>query len=86
VSGDELAPEYLAEHVRQAITTDGRTTEQGIDVRVVGDEVYLSGAVTSAERRDAVAEVAAEAAHGHRIRNEVLVTEPTDRHTTERIT
>lgn len=85
MSSDELAPEYLAEHVRQAITTDGRTTEQGIDVRVVGHEVYLSGAVTSSERRDAVAKVAAEAAHGRAIRNEVVVTEPTDRHTTERI-
>jgi len=85
VSPDDLAPEYVAEHVRQAITTDGRTTEQGIDVRVVGDEVYLSGAVTSEERRDAVAEVAAEAAPGRPIRNEVVVTEPTDRHTTERI-
>jgi osmotically-inducible protein OsmY len=67
---DDLAPEYVAEHVRQAITTDPRTMEQGIDVRVVGDEVYVSGAVTSAERHDAVVEVA----------------EPTDRHTTERIT
>ena len=53
MSGDDLAPAYLAEHVRQAITTDGRTTEQGIDVRVVGDEVYLAGEVTSPERRDA---------------------------------
>ena len=83
---DELAPEYLAEHVNQAITTDGRTAEQGIDVRVVGGEVFLSGAVTSAERRDAVAEVAAEAAVGHRIHNGVEVTEPVDRHTSERIT
>lgn len=85
MSAEEIAPAYVAEHVRQAITTDGRTTEQGIDVRVVGGEVYLSGEVTSAERRDAVAEVAAEAAGGRPIRNEVVVTEPTDRHTTERL-
>jgi osmotically-inducible protein OsmY len=83
---DEVAPEYLAERVHRAITTDARSTEQGIDVRVVGDEVYLSGAVTSAERRDAVAEVASEAADGRRIHNGVEVTEPVDRHTTERIT
>ena len=79
------APEYVAEHVRQAITTDARTMEQGIDVRVVGDEVYVSGDVTSVERRQAVAEVAAEAAEGRTVHVEVSVTEPTDRHTTERL-
>ncbi|HEX4903746.1 MAG TPA: BON domain-containing protein [Acidimicrobiales bacterium] len=85
MSGD-LAPEYVAEHVRQALTTDARTMEQGLDVRVVGDEVYVSGTVTSAERRDAVRQVAAEAAAGRRVHNEVDVAEPADRHTTERIT
>jgi osmotically-inducible protein OsmY len=84
MSGD-LAPEYLAEHIRQAITTDPRTVEQGIDVRVVGDEVYLSGTVTSAERRDGVGDVAAELAEGRPVHNQVEVAEPTDRHTTERI-
>jgi len=83
---DHLAPEYVAEHVRQAITTDPRTIEQGIDVRVVGEEVYVSGTVTSTERRDAITAVAAEAAGGKRVHNEVEVAEPTDRHTTERIT
>lgn len=83
---DRLAPEYVAEHVHHAITTDGRSTEQGIDVRVVGGEVFLSGTVTSTARRHAVAEVAAEAADGYRIHNQVEVAEPVDRHTTERIT
>lgn len=83
---DHLAPEYLAEHVHRAITTDARTTEQGIEVRVVGEDVYLSGAVTSTERRSAVGEVASEAAGGRRVHNGVEVTEPVDRHTTERIT
>jgi osmotically-inducible protein OsmY len=82
----EQAPQYVAEHVRQALTTDPRTMEQGLDVRVVGDDVYVSGTVTSAERFDAVATVAAEAADGRRVHNEVSVAEPTDRHTTERIT
>lgn len=83
---DDLAPEYLAEHVRQALTTDPRTMEQGLDVRVVGDHVYVSGTVTSSERCEAVALVAAEAADGRDVRNEVRIAEPTDRHTTERIT
>lgn len=83
---DDVAPEYVAEHVRQALTTDPRTLEQGLDVRVVGDEVYVSGTVSSAERCEAVTDVAAEAAPGRRVHNEVTVAEPTDRHTTERIT
>lgn len=84
MTGD--APEYLVERVRHAITTDGRTTEQGIDVRVVGDDVHLAGTVASTERRDAVGEVATEAAGGRRVHNHVQVDEPADRHTTERIT
>lgn len=83
---DDLAPEYVAEHVRQALTTDPRTMEQGLDVRVVGDEVYVSGTVTSTQRCDAVREVATEAAAGRRVHAEVDVAEPADRHTTERIT
>jgi osmotically-inducible protein OsmY len=83
---DHLPPEYLAEHVRRAITTDGRTMEQGVDVRVVGDQVFVSGEVTSTERRDAITAVATEAAEGREVHNEVAVTELTDRHTTERIT
>jgi osmotically-inducible protein OsmY len=83
---EDLAPEYVAEHVRQAITTDPRTTEQGIDVRVLHDEVFLAGEVSSEARRDAVGEVAAEVADGHRIHNDVRVIPDTHHHGTERIT
>jgi osmotically-inducible protein OsmY len=83
---DEPAPEYVAEHVRRAITTDPRSAEQGVDVRVVGDDVFLSGTVTSDERRDAITDVATEAADGRTVHNDVCVAHPTDRHTTERIT
>ncbi len=78
------APEYVVEHVRQAITT--RTSEQGIGVRVVADEVFLWGEVTSRERRDAAGAAAAVAAPGHTIHNDVAVVEPDDHHTTERLT
>jgi hypothetical protein len=82
---DEPAPKYVGEHVRQAIATDPRTTEQGIGVRVVGDQIFLSGEVGSGDRRDAIGQVAAEVAPDHRICNEVAVTSAGDQHTTERL-
>lgn len=79
------SPEYLAERVHQAVTTDPRTNEQGVQVRVTGAEVFLSGAVASAERRDAVAEVAAEVVPDRRIHNDVTVVPLDGEHTPERI-
>lgn len=83
---DATAPEYVGEHVRQAVATDPRTTEQGIGVRVVHGEVFLSGEVGSADRRAAIGVVAEEAAQGHAVHNGVTVAEPGDHHVTERIT
>lgn len=82
---EEPAPKYVGEHVRRTIATDPRTTEQGIGVRVVNGQIFLSGEVGSAARRDAIGAVAAEVAPDHRICNEVTVTPSGDQHTTERI-
>lgn len=79
------SPEYLAERVHQAVTTDPRTTEQGVQVRVTEVEVFLFGEVASAERRAAVAEVAAEVVPGRRIHNDVTVVPLDGEHTPERI-
>lgn len=78
-------PEYLAERVHQAVTTDPRTNEQGVQVRITEAEVFLCGEVASAERRDAVAEVAAEVVPGRRIHNDVTVVRLGGEHTPERI-
>lgn len=78
-------PEYLAERVHQAVTTDPRTNEQGVQVRVTDDELFLTGEVASAERRDAVAEVAAEVVPDRRIHNDVRVVRLDHEHTPERI-
>lgn len=79
------SPEYLAERVHQAVTTDPRTTEQGVQVRVTEVEVFLFGEVASAERRAAVAEVAAEVVPDRRIHNDVTVVPLDGSHTPERI-
>lgn len=78
-------PEYLAERIRQALTTDARTTVQGLQVRVTDSEVFLAGHVGSEARRSAVAEVAAEMLPDRRIHNDVGVVELGGEHTPERI-
>lgn len=66
-------PQYTASRLRQALAEDDRTAELGIGVTVRGDEVFLSGDVATPERRDRIAEVAAEVAPGCRIHNGVRV-------------
>ena len=59
MTGREPA-EYVAEHVRRALTTDRRAHEQGLDVAVIGDMVVVRGTVATASLRGAVGEVVAE--------------------------
>lgn len=81
---DELsaeAPEYLAGHIHQSLTEDERVSEQGISVTVTPGNVFLTGVVSTAERRDAISAVASELAPAHRIHNQVSVAvfrEPTE--------
>ncbi|MDQ3680784.1 MAG: BON domain-containing protein [Actinomycetota bacterium] len=66
--------EYLAQHVREALARDPRVAELGISVTVEPGEVYLSGEVTTGERRHAIVTVAREVLPGHQIRDQVTVT------------
>ena len=77
--------EYLAEHVRQALTTDPRTSVQGLQVRVTDSEVFVTGDVGSEARRRAVAQVAAEMVPDRRLHNDVTVVPLDGGHTPERI-
>lgn len=66
--------DYVCEHVRVALATDGRVSAMGIDIRVVGDSIVLDGDVSSPAQRRAVGEVAAAVVPaGVRIVNEVEV-------------
>jgi osmotically-inducible protein OsmY len=65
--------EYLAEHVHAAFASDPRVSELGIQVTISGDKVFLSGDVATEERRDAVADVAAELLPDHEVHNHVAV-------------
>jgi osmotically-inducible protein OsmY len=64
---------YLEGHLHQLLTEDPRVGEQGISVRVTGDDVFLSGLVASDERRDLISEVVAQNAGDHRVHNAITV-------------
>lgn len=65
--------EYLAEHIRTALTTDDRVHEQGVEVTVMGETIVLRGTVPTQARRDAVSIVAHELAPAAEIVNDVEV-------------
>jgi hypothetical protein len=67
------SPEYLAGWIHERLAEDDRLNEQGLDVRVVGDSVIVSGVVATPERRAAVAGVVAELAPDRTLRNELAV-------------
>jgi osmotically-inducible protein OsmY len=71
----DAAPEYLAQHLREALATDGRTAEQGIDVTVAGERLVLSGTAFSREQRDAIEVVAVEVAPGYEVQLDISVVE-----------
>jgi osmotically-inducible protein OsmY len=81
---DELStepPEYLSGHIHQELIEDPRVSEQGISVTVTPGNVFLTGVVSTVERRDAISVVASELAPEHRIHNQVSVAafqEPTE--------
>jgi osmotically-inducible protein OsmY len=66
---------YIAGQVERALAQDERTHELGVHVEVDGDAVVLRGQVAGEQRQRLVAQVAAEAAPGLAVRNEVSVTE-----------
>lgn len=57
--------DHVLVHVRDALATDARVGELGLDVTHVGDEVVVRGAITNSARRACVVTVAREVLHGH---------------------
>ena len=70
---EDEPPEYVSERVQAALVSDGRVTELGIEVRVAGAKVFLTGDVATHARRAAVGEVAAAAAPDFEVHNHVNV-------------
>ena len=76
------SPEYLGGWLSDRLAEDDDLHELGIHVRVAGDAVFLSGVVSTDERRELVGTRAAALVPGYRVCNEVTVAsydEPVDR-------
>lgn len=67
--------EYDAARLCDALARDDRTGELGIDVSITGGKVFLHGKVSTPDRREAIAEVAAEFLPHCTVVNEVTVTQ-----------
>jgi hypothetical protein len=65
--------QYVIGRVREALSTDPRVNELDVAVTVSGRKVFLTGEVTTAERRDAVTIVVSEILPEHEIHNETTV-------------
>ena len=79
--------EYEVQRLREALATDERVAEMGVQVRVAaGAKVFLTGQVPTEERQRAVGVVAGEVLPDYEIHNETVVTELGDHPRVERIT
>lgn len=82
-----IEPEdYAIEHLRGALATDERVAEMGLDVRIAAGKVFLTGQVSTEERRRAVGVVAGEVLPEYEVHNETVVTELGDQPRVERLT
>ena len=71
-----IEPEdYAIERLRDALATDERVAEMGLEVRIAAGKVFLTGQVPTEERRRAVGVVAGEVLPEYEVHNEIVVTE-----------
>jgi hypothetical protein len=73
MSGSAGSPAYLVQHIRNALATDHRVLEQGLEVTVVGETILVRGTVATPAERDAVDVVVHELAPEAEIVNDVEV-------------
>jgi osmotically-inducible protein OsmY len=83
---DPQPPEYLVQHIQDALAADDRVRELGVDVTVAGSRVVLTGTVATAPLREAIGVVVAEVAPDHEIVNELAVMSADDGGPVEELT
>lgn len=57
---DPVPTQYVVAHLRDVLAHDERVAALDVQVRIVGSDVFLTGTVSSAERRDAIETVVRE--------------------------
>ena len=65
--------EYLVQRIQDALATDSRARELGVDAHVAGDRVVLTGTAATPDQRESIAEVVGELADGYEVVNEMTV-------------
>jgi hypothetical protein len=77
---------YLVAHVRDALALDPEMHEIGIEVRVVGDQIFLHGTVATEERRVRISRALEAQFPEIEIHNQVEVQEQQPPRTEEKLT
>ena len=72
----EQPKQYLIAHIREALAEDPRVNELDVDVAVAGGTVFVTGRVTTAQRKEAISEVLGERFPEQDIANEITVAMP----------
>jgi Icc-related predicted phosphoesterase len=65
--------DYLISHIKDALAADERVSQLDIDIKVMDDQLVLTGCVSTDDRRRAAAEVAAAIAPGRKVVNELRI-------------
>ena len=73
MSTSDQPSDYVVGHVEEALACDPRVNEQGLHVALAGGRVFVTGTVSTQQRREAVAQVVGELVPDHELRNEVTV-------------
>jgi osmotically-inducible protein OsmY len=77
--------DYAIQRLRDALATDERVAEMGVQVRMAAGKVFLTGQVATPERRQAVGTVATEVLPDYEVHNETVVTVVGDQPRVEKI-
>ncbi len=77
--------DYAIQRLRDALATDERVAEMGVQVRIAAGKVFLTGQVATPERQQAVGTVATEVLPNYEVHNETVVTVVGDQPRVERI-
>jgi len=69
-------PQYVVARVRDVLAHDARVAALDIDIRIVGDGIFVTGAVATPARRRAVEEVVNELVPAYTLHNQLRVLDP----------
>jgi len=79
-------PQYVVARVRDALVHDERVAALDIDIRIVGNGIFVTGAVATPARRRAVEEVVTELLPDYTLHNQLRVLDQGPPETAEEVT